>query len=53
MRVTVLEADGAGPTRVGYAFDAPLEDPSLLLLHWKDGALRRFTPPGVGEKVSL
>jgi hypothetical protein len=53
MRVTVLESDARGPTRVGYAFDAPLEDPSLLLLHWKDGALRRFTPPGVGEPVSL
>jgi hypothetical protein len=53
MEVTVLEADAGGPKRVGFVFDTPLEDPSLVLLHWRDGALRRFTPPAEGLQVSL
>ncbi|XXF76273.1 hypothetical protein P2318_24885 [Myxococcaceae bacterium GXIMD 01537] len=53
MRVTVLEADAEGPTRLGFEFEVPLEDSSLVLLHWRDGALRRFTPPAEGARVSL
>jgi hypothetical protein len=53
MTVTVVEADGEGPRRLGFEFDTPLEAPSLILLHWKDGALRRFTPPPEGERVPL
>jgi hypothetical protein len=53
MTVTVVEADAEGPTRLGFEFDTPLEDPSLVLLHWRDGALRRFTPPPQGERVPL
>ncbi|HYO53054.1 hypothetical protein [Archangium sp.] len=45
MRVTVLAADAQGPTRLGFEFDTPLEDPSLVFLHWREGTLRRFTPP--------
>jgi len=49
----VLEADTQGPTRLGFTFDVPLEDPSLVLLHWRDGGPRRFTPPPEGQSVSL
>ena len=53
MTVTVLETDDKGPTRLGFTFDKPLEDPSFVFLRWKDGALRPFTPPPVGERVAL
>ncbi|WP_147332955.1 hypothetical protein [Archangium gephyra] len=53
MTVTVLEDNGEGPTRVGFTFDTPLEDPSLVFIRWKDGALRPFTPPAVGERLAL
>ncbi|HEX8820733.1 MAG TPA: hypothetical protein VF794_12465 [Archangium sp.] len=53
MRVTVLEADAEGPTRLGFDFDLPLEDPSFVFLGWKDGQLRRTTPPPVGARVAL
>ena len=53
MTVTVLEDNGKGPTRLGFTFDKPLEDPSFVFLRWKDGALRPFTPPPVGERVAL
>jgi hypothetical protein len=53
MTVTVLEDNGKGPTRVGFTFDTPLEDPSLVFIRWKDGVLRPFTPPPVGERLAL
>lgn len=52
-RVKVLDMDGEGPRRLGVTFDAPLEDPSLVLLYWKEGALRRLEPPPVGGQVLL
>ena len=53
MKVTVLEADEEGPRRLGFELDAPLEDPSWVFLSWKDEALRPFTFPPVGQRVSL
>lgn len=53
MTVTVLEDNGKGPTRLGFTFDTPLEDPSLVFIRWQDGALRPFTPPPVGERLAL
>ena len=53
MTVTVLDTDDKGPTRLGFAFDRPLEDPSFVFLRWKDDALRPFTPPPVGERIAL
>jgi hypothetical protein len=53
VRVKVLEADAEGPRRLGVTFDAPLEDPSLVLLYWKEGALRRLQPPPTGGQVLL
>lgn len=53
LRVTVLEADAEGPSRLGFEFDLPLEDPSFVFLEWKDGGPHRFTPPPVGARVAL
>jgi hypothetical protein len=53
MRVTVLAADARGPTRLGFDFGTPLEDPSLVFLHTRAGALTRFTPPPVGTRLDL
>lgn len=53
MTVTVLAADAEGPTRLGFTFDTPLEDPSLVFLSWREGAMHRMTPPAVGEHVPL
>ncbi len=53
MQVTVLAADAQGPTRLGFEFDTPLEDPSLVFLHTRAGELTRFTPPPVGTRIDL
>ena len=49
MTVEVAERDEAGIKRLRFTFDVPLEDPSLVLLHWKDGVLDRLAPPAVGS----
>lgn len=53
MQVTVLAADAQGPTRLGFEFDVPLEDPSLAFLHWREGVLCRLTPPPEGTRLDL
>lgn len=53
LTVTVLEAKDGKPTRVGFEADRPLEDPSLVFLTWKDGGLRRFAMPAVGQTLLL
>jgi hypothetical protein len=53
MRVTLLETDEQGPKRLGFTFDVPLEDPSLVLLHWKNNALRPLAPPPEGTRLEL
>jgi hypothetical protein len=51
--VRVLAADAAGPTRLGFEFDTPLEDPSLVFLRSRESGLRRFIPPPVGTRLEL
>lgn len=53
LRVTVLEADARGPSRVRFDFDRPLEDPSLQFLAFRDGTLRKVTLPPVGGRLDL
>lgn len=53
MTVRVLEMEGIGPTRISAVLDAPMEDPRWSFLEWRDGALRRFKVPAVGETVLL
>ncbi len=53
MTVTIEGADDEGISRVAFTFDVPLEDPSLQLLVWRKGALRRYTPPALGVTEPL
>jgi hypothetical protein len=53
MHATVLEAAPRGPTRVGFRFDRPLDDPSFVLLAWRDGGLRAVSSPPVGTTIRL
>ena len=50
--VTDLTDDGR-PAEAAFRFALPLEDPSLRWLQWADGGFRDFTPPAVGETVTL
>jgi len=52
IRVTCLTKDGR-PAEVAFRFDVPLDDPSLLWLHWADGRFEPFTPPEVGQTADL
>jgi hypothetical protein len=49
----VAEADAQGVRRLRFVFDVPLEDPSLVILSFRDRALRRWTPPPVGGSVEI
>jgi hypothetical protein len=45
--------DSEGVRKLSFTFDVPLEDPSLVLLHWKNRKVHRFVPPPLGNPVSL
>ncbi|WP_437821450.1 hypothetical protein [Sorangium sp. So ce1078] len=51
--IRVAEVEGGKPTRLEVDLGAPLEDPGLVLLAWRDGRLRRVAPPAVGETIEL
>ena len=53
IEVVVLAVGSAGPTRVAFEFDRPLEDSVFCLLIWKDGGMRKATLPGVGQVMEL
>ncbi len=53
MQASVLAAGQLGPKRVRFRFDRPLDDPSITLLAWRDGRLRRVPPPPVGEAIEV
>jgi hypothetical protein len=53
MRITVLARGPLGPRRVAVELDRPLEDPSLRLLAWQAGRLRRVAPPPIGGGASF
>jgi len=52
IEVTRVDADGL-PVDAVFRFAVPLEDTSLRWLYSKDGRLRPWTPPAVGETVEL
>ena len=52
IEVTRVDADGL-PIDAVFRFVVPLEDTSLRWLYSKDGRLRPWTPPAVGETVEL
>jgi hypothetical protein len=51
--VRVLADEGGLPTRFAATFDRPIEDPSLAIVHWKDGRLRAIPPLAIGEEAVL
>jgi hypothetical protein len=53
LKITVLETTASGPSKVEFAFDKPLEDPSLCFLMWKHKGLRKAALPTVGKVMEL
>ncbi|WP_433937435.1 hypothetical protein AB3662_22655 [Sorangium cellulosum] len=51
--IRVAEVEDGRPARIEVDLGAPLEDPGLVLLAWRDGKLRRVAPPAIGEAVEL
>jgi len=51
--VRVLEDTDGRPTRFSVTFDRPLDDPALAFIVWRDGGLRAFSPPPVGQEVTV
>ncbi len=45
--------DDERPSEATFRFDRALEAPSLLWMQWKDQKFTGFTPPGIGESVTL
>lgn len=51
-RIESVTVDGR-PAEVSFAFDVPLEDPSLRWLCYRGGQFVPFEPPAVGQTVTL
>ena len=50
----VLELGAGGePVAVRYRFDRPLEDPSLRWVSWQTTSYAAWTPPAIGDSVTL
>ena len=53
VRLAGLDAEMIAPDCISFTADRPLDDPSLRLLAWRDGALRRVAVPRVGGVVEI
>ena len=53
MEATVLDGAALGPHRIRIRFDRSIDDPSMTLLGWSDGRLRRVEPPPVGGSIDI
>ena len=53
LRVTVLEALDANPSRTRFEFDRSIDDPSLFFVFATDQGLRKRSMPAVGETLRL
>ncbi|HKO51111.1 MAG TPA: hypothetical protein VJV79_25555 [Polyangiaceae bacterium] len=49
--VQILEESAGRPKRFSVSFDRSLDDPTISLLIWKDGALRSLAAPRLGEQA--
>ena len=52
VEITRMTGDNR-PYEATFRFDVPLEDASLRWLQFKNGAFIPFTPPAVGQKITL
>jgi hypothetical protein len=53
MQATVADVGRNGPTRVVFRFDRSLDDPTLVLLMWKDGRLQPVEAPAIGATLDV
>ena len=51
--IEVLEVSNSLPSRAQFRFKVPIDDPSLLWFRWENGTYVLFTPPDVGEAVTI
>lgn len=51
--VEVLELRNGLPSKVQFIFSFPLDDPSFLWFRWENGTYVPFTPPEIGEAVTI
>jgi hypothetical protein len=51
--VEVLEVSNGLPSKVQFRFRFPLDDPSFLWFCWENGTYIPFTPPAIGESVTI
>lgn len=52
MEITAVTDDGRA-AEVRFTFDVPLEDDSLVWVHWVDGRFVPFPLPQVGERIEI
>ena len=45
----VMDADARGPRRVAFQFDRSFDDPGMIVMVWRNGRLRRYTLPAMGQ----
>jgi len=53
MTATVLTIEDQRPKKVAFRFETPLEDAALRWVRFQDGEFVPWTPPAVGEEVTL
>ena len=51
--VEVLEVSNGLPSKAQFRFKVTIDDPSLLWFRWENGMYVPFTPPDVGETVTI
>jgi len=51
--IEVLEVFNGLPSKAQFRFKVPIDDPRLLWFRWRNGTYVPFTPPGVGETVTI
>ena len=52
--VEVLEVSNNGlPSKAQFRFKSPLDDPGFLWFRWDNGTYVPFTPPKIGEAVTI
>ncbi len=52
-RIEVVSEKAGSPTTLAVTFDRPLDDPSLAIVIWKDGAIRRLPALVIGGSIEL
>jgi hypothetical protein len=53
LKITILEVNENGPTRIEFKFDRSLDDERYRFFKFKDGALHTVPPPSVGQSITL